>query len=689
MDNSPDKVLSKWFLEISDYEKAFKKWEDRNRKILKLYRDDQQSDSDNHSRFNILWSIVQTVSPAVFSRLPQPEVTRRHKDTDQLGRVAALILERVLQFELDHYPDYQDAMDNVVHDRFLGGRGTAWVRYEPVYSSSLQVTEDTSDEEEYSQVETECSPVDYVHWKDFGHSVVRTWEEVTAVWRIVYLSKAAVKKRFGKVADELPMSSMKNDDILEKESSVDQIAVYEIWDKTTKKVYWVCKGYPKILDERDDPLGLHGFFPCPKPLYSTMTSDTLVPVPDYGIYQNQAMKLDELSDRIDGLIGALKVRGVYDAAVPDLIRLLTEENENGLIPVNNWAAFSEKNGLKGAVDLVDITPFAVALSEAYKAMEQLKQQVYDLTGISDIVRGATNPNETATAQQLKGQYVSLRLKEMQKHVNRFAQSLIQIKAQIISQHYSPETIAKIADVEQMGYESPEIVMQAIQMLTTNPLMKFRITVAADSMLQVDEEQDKKDRVEFLQAAGQFMEKAGQAAVSEPLMVPLMLDMLRFAIGGFKVGRVLEGRFDQVASQIEQMAQQPKPPQPNPDMIKAQVAEKELAGTMQIEQMKLTQEAHASQERLQMESQRDTLAQQASAAIALEKMQHDERMADAQREHELLLKRLELEFERWRVEYETDAKIDVAQVAAESQEKSAMVAAEASMISDLKEDSDES
>ncbi len=87
-----------------------------------------------------------------------------------------------------------------------------------------------------------------------------------------------------------------------------------------------------------------------------MNTDSLEPVPDFVLYQDQAKQLDTLADRIDGFINALKVRGVYDAYEPSLARLFSEGENNTLIPVKNWAAFAEKQGMKGAIDLVDITP---------------------------------------------------------------------------------------------------------------------------------------------------------------------------------------------------------------------------------------------------------------------------------------------------------------------------------------------
>ena len=179
-----------WLNIIANYENEFREWERRSEKVIARYRDEYKDITrDSNSKFNILWSNVQTVMPAVYSRLPKPDVSRRFRDNDPVGRVAALLLERALDFEIEHYNDYRSAMKNCVLDRFLGGRGIAWVRYEPHFKAAeegqpyegLELTEDEDYEEASSLQEVidyECSPVDYVHWKDFGHSYARGWEEV-------------------------------------------------------------------------------------------------------------------------------------------------------------------------------------------------------------------------------------------------------------------------------------------------------------------------------------------------------------------------------------------------------------------------------------------------------------------------------------------------------------------------------
>ncbi len=580
--------VQKYLDHIAAYDRVYGAWESRSDKILHRYKDDNRKSDDSATRFNILWSNVQTLVPAVFSRVPKPDVSRRFRDNDPVGRVASLILERALEFEIEHYPDYRQTLKQDVHDRFLGGRGTAWARYEPHIKavgepqSGSQVTEDV-DSTTKEQLQYECAPVDYVHWKDFGHSVARTWEEVNLVWRKVYLDRDMLVERFGKEkGDKVPLTENPNED-KEKTDATQRACVYEIWNKSARKAVWVSKSVPDILDEKDDPLELEGFFPCPRPLYATISNESLIPVPDFALYQDQANELDTLATRIDGLVKSLQVKGVYDKAVPTLARLFTEANNTDLIPVDNWAAFAEKNGLAGAVDLVDLDPIAKALKEAYLAMEQIKNQIYEITGISDIIRGQSDPNETLGAQQLKGNYASLRMKSLQEDVWRFATELLQFKAQIMCKKFDKQTLVQISAAQQLSPEDQQHLIPALQLLGSNPLRDFRIEVNADSLVQMDENLEKQNRVEFMTTVSGYLEKS---AALPPQLMQLSMELLKFGVTGFKVGKQIEGSIDQAVDQMKKAAMQPPPPDPKleADKMKAQVDMKKSGVELQKTQI---------------------------------------------------------------------------------------------------------
>jgi hypothetical protein len=611
---------------FSQYEKEFAKWEGRVEKIVRRYRDDRTT-TTAQSHYNILWANVQTLKSATFSRMPKPDVSRRHKDNDPVARVASMILERALDFEITHTNDFQHALGACVSDRFLGGRGTSWIRYEPIIETDdLFVSETEIDSDSVSEyLDIEQAPVDYVHWRDFGHQSARTWDEVTCVWRKVYMTRKMLRERFpedkfGNLADRIPLDASPDEPRQKMTEGVTKRAmIYEVWDKEEKCVYWISKSMGKILDERDDPLELEEFFPCPQPMYATLTNETLVPVPDFTLYQDQANELDVLTDRIKGLIDALKVRGFYDAANPDLNRLFTEGDNNTLIPVKNYAAFAEKGGLQGAVTFVDLNPIASALNVAYQAMGQVKQQIYDITGISDIIRGASVASETATAQQIKGQYATLRLKTYQDEVARFASQILQIKAQIICQHFQPETIVKIGGAELLSDTDKQLVPQAIELLKDNPMRTFRVEIATDSMLYADEAQEKSDRVEFLQATSAFIEKAIQGAQAVPELTPLLMDLLKFGVQGFRVGRTLEGEFDTFADaqkeKQKQLQANPPPAQPNPEMIKMQADQQKAQMDAQIKQMEMQAEAQREAQRLEFDRYKLELENNTKVLIA--------------------------------------------------------------------------
>jgi hypothetical protein len=640
MDNTPTQAVEspaeygadrkglarRWQVELELAEKECRNWIDRGRKIVKRYRDERDAMEEGAKRFNILWSNIQTLRPAVYSKKPKPEVARRFKDQDPVGRVASLILERCLEYELEQYGDFDAAMKNAVEDRLLPGRGIAWVRYEPHFT----VTEDIR------IVDYECAPTDYVYWEDFIHSPARTWDEVRWVGRRVYMTRDELKARFGEeIAPRVPLN-YKPQHLQEGKSTPENEAfkkavVWEIWDKAGRQVVWVTPGFDEVLDAREDPLQLEQFFPCPRPLFSTTTTSTCIPVPDYVEYQDQADELDCLSERINLLTKALAVRGVYDGSQTAIQRLLSEDTENRLIPVDSWAAFAEKGGLKGSVDWLPIELIVVTLEKLHQAREAVKQTLYEITGMADIIRGASDPNETATAQEIKGRFASIRLQELRQEVARFGRDLLRLKAEVISSHFQDETIIEMGGAAQLNPADHEFIPEALQLIRDDRARGFRVDIESDSMVMLDETNERQARVEFLSAVGSFLKESMVAVQTMPQLGPLLGEMLMFGIRGFKVGRTIEGVFEKTMQQLQQMPiQQPGAQQ----AAEAQAKQQADQNRFEVDQAKLELQAqqnnHAQQmdqARLMMEQNRDDQSMQLEAArIALDR---DKAMLDFQ------------------------------------------------------------
>lgn len=690
---NPTDMARKWANELKLAKKEDDRWVRRSRKIIKRYRDERTTTFDGAKRYNLLWSNIQTLYPALYGRVPHAQVERRWKDQDPVGRTASTIIERALNFEIEHYGDFNNAMQLAVNDRLLCGRGVVWVRFE---QKEIELAgEQEPPQEAYAETPMnafgqsplqpqeapsptiESTPVDYVYWEDFRCTPSRTWDEVTWVARRVYMAKEEVKNRFGEdVAKDIPYTHeplgleeiRKNSSGEADTDAMKKAQVWEIWCKTSESVYWIAEGYDKLLDMKSDPYGLENFFPCPKPMYSTQTTDTLVPVPDYALYQDQAEEIDSLTQRIALLVEACKVVGVYDASQPSIQRLMTEGVDNVLIPVDTWAAFSEKGGLKGTVDFLPLDMVIGALNECYKAREQAKQVVYDVTGLSDIIRGSSMASETATAQQIKGQYASMRLKRMQHDVARFASDILRIKAQIMCDLYSPETLVKMSGVE--GTQDAQYLQQAIPLIKNEVLRTFKIEVAADSLIEMDEAGEKQARTEFLSAFGNAMHQALPIAQAAPEMKPVIMEALQFVIRTFKGGRQLENSLENATQQMAQ----PKPPQPNPEMMKMQAQQQADAARMQHEQQKAQFDSQLEMQRQQLEQAKaqaqnelEQMKLQSQQVIEAQKMQHE-------KELEMMKQQAESERAQAKMEMEASVKILIAQIGAKQAMDTQMLAA---------------
>lgn len=667
---NPQDVARKWLEAISERREdaAEKSWTQRSKKIIKRYRDDR-SDREAGSKFNILWSNIETILPATYARTPKASVSRRNKDGDPISRTASQILERALQYEIDEYPDFDETMRLAVLDRLLPGRGTAWVRFETYEISRPEedtVPQNTAEIGQFAAEQTPATPdileracVDYVYWEDFAHSDGRTWSDVSWVARRVYLTRKEGVARFDKGFMNVPLrkwSSGVDDEDKSSNAENGRAEVWEVWDKETKAVYWVAKGHSELLDAKLDPYGLEGFFPCPKPLYATQTSDQLTPIPDYVLYQDQAIELDKVTTRITGLVEALRLVGAYDGSQPSLARIL-ESEDNTLVPVENWGALSERGGVSGAISFVPVKEVAMALREAYTAREQTKQVIYEITGLSDIIRGATKASETATAQNIKRQFGSLRLETRQHQIAVFATELIKIKAEMMMDLYSPETLVAMSGID--STLDAQYIPEAISLMKSEPLRSYQIEIAADSLIALDEEQEKDDAVEFLSSAGSFLEKAVQASQVVPELGPLMMELLLMGVRSFKAGRSVEAAFDQFKQQIEQNLQQPQQEESGPDPVemakleqKQQADQQKIQAQMQMDQAKLMLE----RERIQMQSQLEQQRAQMQAQVDAQRAQLE---AQAQQQQEMA----KLEFERWKTELQEATKIQVAQMQA--------------------------
>ncbi len=640
--------LKYWLGELAASDKELEKWRKKARKVVREFRAEHNELSGFggvERKFNLFASNVQILQTSLLNEIPIPSSGREFGDSmDDVARVAAAIMERALLYQTrkGQYRLYS-IFQSVVQDNLVPGVGVSWHTYD---AQIVKRVEEPTPEQleidpnaqplEYDDVESEEIVDDYVYWEDLCWSPARVWEEVRWVGRSIYMTKDQLIKRFGKEkADKIGLDhapKTQSGAVDTQNQIFQQARIYEIWDKTHKKVVWFSKSFQGgLLDEKDDFLKLNDFFPCPRFLVATASTGQFIPIPDHHYAKDQYRELNDINTRISLLVKACRVAGVYDKNSGAIKSLLSNNAENVLIPVDQWAALAEKNGLKGVVDWLPLEQIIKTIEQLIKSREDIKQQIYEVTGMADIIRGASKASETLGAQKLKAQYASMRIQKRQKDVVQYVSTVFSMQAQLIRKHMDANEIAKIAQVQFLE-EDPQLVQQALKLIKSEDF-DLRVEVESDSLSDIDFQAEKNDRMQFMEVATTFLEKTGGMMTQDPIMGPFLGQLLQFSLAGFKVGKKFEGKLDRTLQQLMKKFAQPQQPQKSPEERKAeteiQIMEREAQLEAKGKEQELVHEKQMQDQKLSAQERKlalDARANEMKAAAQERQMNLDAQKA---------------------------------------------------------------
>jgi hypothetical protein len=456
---------------------------------------------------------------------------------------------------------------------------------------------------------SERAEVEYVNWDDVRWSAgARTWHEVTWVAFKGLMSQQALIARFGETLGKaIPLNAHSNErDKKDGPTSPwDRAEVWEIWDKQTKCVYWYVDGLGYTLGGKDDPgsgrqedpLRLSGFFPCPRPMAANLTTRRYVPRSDWALAKDLYLQLDQTQTRLGLLIDAVRVAGLYDAQSGDIKRLLSSVNQNELYPVQNWAAFSEKGGVKGAVDWLPLEQIVNSIAALRKEQAEMKAQLYELTGHSDILRGqGEGPGVTYGEQRLKANFASARMRMLQKDLARFASELASLRAEVMCRFFDDASL--IVESNMQNHPDARMLNAAIALLRQPEQRAFRVKVLPEDMADSEFAQLQGERQAATESIAGFVAQMGPVAQQVPFLGPLLIRILQWRLSTVRGASELEGMLDQAATAMQNQPP-PQPQQQGPDpKVQAQI----IKG--QQEQQKIQAELQADLIRNQAEVQGD-------------------------------------------------------------------------------------
>jgi len=635
------RTTNKWDKRIQRAQKFTEQALQHGRRVYNRYQDKREGVETRLKRVNIFYANVNTIKESLFNSMPKPDVRKLHAGNyeDNVARVAALVMQRCLHYELQCSEHFEQAVKAAILDRLVPGIGQVWPRFGMRTSPSGE--------------ETEAIYLDTVFWEDFIWEPARSWSQVTWCGRRLELTKNEVVKRWGEAGLAQLQHPRNDNNVTPKEILDNKFEVFEIWDKKTRKVFHIAKGSEFVLDESDDPYNLDGFFPCPCPLIANVTTSAFLPVTDYHIAQDQYNQLDVLYARISLIIEAIKVAGVYDAAESATIGRMLEGQENKLVPVDNWAMYAEKGGAKGMIDWYPVEQCAAVLQNLQTQFEAIKALLGEISGMADIVRGDTNQYETAKAQQIKAQFASVRMNGYQRDVAQFVRDILRIMAGLICNLYSDQKVMAIAGTFSEGDQ--QYLPQAAAVLRNDFQRMYKVDIETDSLTQADWALEKEQRMEVVGYIGQLLSQAVPAVESTPELGPLMLGLIKFSVSGFKGAAEIEGILSQ---QLDAMTKKALADQQNPDKEKEPTPEERaVQAQMQLEQAKLQGQQQLAMSKAQFDQQLATQQaeqqailrqQESNAKLEIERIQAQADMATQAQKNELELERQRMMIENDRI-----------------------------------------
>ena len=568
------KSAEQWLKEIEAAEKELNPFWTQGRGVVDRFLDKRSMESDGTKKLNLFTTNVQILMATLYARIPKPLVTREFEDEDDdIARVAANIIERNLKIK--KRDSFDEAIKQVVQDRLVPGLGQVWLRYDPTIVTEAQPAQfdpvtgvQTHPGGPQDRLVDENVATDYISWEDFLWSPCRVWSECRWVARRCKMVKEDVVARFGEaVANQVTyqkgmVGNPGQGEDRNANYAVHYAVIYEIWDKRSRMIYWVSKGLPICVDWKADPYKLEGFWPCPRPMRALSSTISTVPRADYLMIQDQYLELDEVNDRIAQLESAVRAVGVYDKSQKELGQILGSRS-NSMVPAENFSQFAEKGGFKGMIDWLPIEVFVNAIEKLREYRQDLIAQIYEMTGISDIMRGATKASETLGAQQLKAQYGSVRLQFLQMEVASFVEEVLQIKSEIIRNLFQPQTILTRSNIMNIKGDAP--YANDAMALLKDPTYEFRVEVHADSMAVPEFNSERDARLGYLRAVSEFLTGAMPLIQQQPGSAPHLLAMLSWGAASFRTGRTIEGILDQaIKAANTALANPPPPPPPSPE-----------------------------------------------------------------------------------------------------------------------------
>jgi hypothetical protein len=310
--------------------------------------------------------------------------------------------------------------------------------------------------------------------------------------------------------------------------------------------------------------------------------------------------------------------------------------------------------------------------------------IYEITGIADIMRGQSQASETLGAQQIKQSWGNLRLKRLQKEVQRYARDLLRLMLEIAATKFSEETWARMtslpylteAKVQELQQVSAGLKQQAqlaqatqnqqqfqqvqqqlqqvdqqlqtpkwsdvLAMLKDDVQRAYRIDIETNSTVEPEAVEDQEHITQLMNSIGQYLNGIGPLVANGVMPFDAARAMLLAIVRRYRFGSEIE---DQITAM--------QPPQEKDDGTKAK--------------LQMEQEKHKAE------------MDKANADTQAKAQENQQKAMLAERQHKLEMERMDREAEYQAAEHrmkmaELSAKVQIDQIVTASKLKVAQATA---------------
>ena len=636
---------------------------------------------------NLWHSNIETAVPALFNSVPIPDARIRYGDPDPVQRAVCEITERGISFDFDQY-DFADVIKDLVRQSEMTGWGIPRLRYRPQVQTVEQdagADGDTSPNS-YEQLVRDDVEIEVAEWDRLILGEAKSWQRLPWLafeWDMTLdeiddLVPPTIDKESGKevlASDQLKPQTNRDDDSGRKDTEPAQddalifgtVKVYEVWDKRSRKVLFITPQDKKnVLRETDDPFELDGFYPIPKILYSKRRINGLQPISPWTTYKSLFQQFEGISLRIRALVGQIKVRGLYDKELEADFELLKTCKDGEYVSAKVPGVFAGGKGLEAAIAHWPLQELVVALEKAVLHQERLKQQIFEETGLADIMRGAVDPREKLGQSKLKAQWGSLRVQDVQEDIAEMCRAICRMKAEVrarltpwpLMQEITgvrfdpqvPEPPQPTGDAMQdqqamqqyqaaadQAKQDAQQMEQAVVEAWKSRSRAMRIDIEIDSTIRADLSRDQEQIGQFVQFCGTFMQGAMAAIQVMPETRQPLFKVFVAAASKFKLGRQAEEAFDELveAAKAPPQLQGAAPADPQQQAHEQQMQQAQASQEQQAQQHEASQQA-SQQAHEQTIAQHDAMTQQ----TALEQIKLKDQAAQNQHVRSLELMQMQ-------------------------------------------------